>query len=68
MDRVENLIPKHNFGHVDDCIDLDFDDKSQGWIDQIDDETLREVVQDQFDQWFEYNEEILRQNEYEAKE
>ena len=53
---------------VDDCIDLDFDDKSQGWIDQIDDETLREVVQDQFDQWFEYNEEILRQNEYEAKE
>jgi len=42
---------------IDDCIDLNFDDKSQGWIDQIDDETLREVVQSQFDQWLEYQEE-----------
>ena len=41
----------------DDCVDLDFDENSQEWIDQVDDETLRELVQAEYDRWLEWQEE-----------
>ena len=45
----------HYVNGDDEYIDLDFDmDSKEDWIDKIEDETLRELVQDQYDQWLEY--------------
>lgn len=38
-------------------VSLDFDKDSQAWIDSIEDEVLRDIVQDQFEQWLEWQEE-----------
>lgn len=39
----------------DECVDLDFDENSkEEWIDSIEDETLREIVQAEYDRWLEW--------------
>lgn len=40
----------------DDCVDLSFDENSQEWINQMDNETLREIVQVEYDRWLEWQE------------
>ena len=42
----------------DRCIDLDFDETSQEWIDKIDDNVLRSLIQDEYDSWLSYSIEI----------
>lgn len=46
----------HYENGVDECVALDFDKDSQAWIDSMENEVLRHIVQDQFDQWLEWQE------------
>lgn len=41
----------------EESIDLDFDNDSQSWIDKIENEDLREIVQEEYDNWKEWNNE-----------
>jgi hypothetical protein len=47
----------HYVNGDDNSIDLDFDADSKEWIEKIEDEDLRSIVEDQYDQWLEYQEE-----------
>lgn len=40
----------------DDCIELDFDNMSEEWIKSIPDETLRDLVESEYENWLAWNE------------
>jgi hypothetical protein len=47
----------HYLDGVDNCVDLDFDIDSEEWINEIEDEDLRWLVQGEYDSWADSNSE-----------
>lgn len=47
----------HYLDGVDNCVELDFDKNSEEWINEIEDEDLRWLVQEEYDSWADSNSE-----------
>ena len=53
----------HYLNGEDNCVELDFDDESEQWIFEIEDEDLRYLVMDQYEMWREWQAEYSEENE-----